>query len=96
MKLYGDDLRPAPTGWTCARTVDEAVACLALGGVTEMSLDYDLGGADATGLDVLTWVESAVAAGRIPLPNMTAHSGSILGRRRLETHIDWIAQRFAR
>jgi hypothetical protein len=96
MKLYVDDQRPAPVGWLCARTVDEAIQYLMQGKVTEMSLDYDLGGADTTGLDVLAWLESAVDAGRIALPAMTAHSGSILGRRRLETHIDWLTQRFAR
>ena len=96
MKLFVDDQRAAPLGWTCARTVDEAIEYLGQGAVTELSLDYDLGGADTTGLDVLNWMESAVSAGRIAMPAMTAHSGSILGRHRLEAHIEWLEQRFSR
>ena len=96
MKLYVDDQRPAPPGWLCARTVEEAIQYLAQGNITEMSLDYDLGGRDSTGIDVLVWLESAVGSGRVPLPDMVAHSGSILGRRRLESHIEWLAQRFFR
>ncbi len=96
MKLYVDDQRAPPPDWVCARTVDDAIQYLAKGNVTEMSLDYDLGGHDSTGLDVLAWLESAVSAGRITLPAITAHSGSILGRRRLENHIEWLTRRFAR
>lgn len=40
MKLYVDDWRPAPDGWRTARTVAEAEAILARGGVEEVSLDY--------------------------------------------------------
>ena len=96
MKLFVDDLRPAPNGWTLARTVDEAIELLLQGSVSELSLDYDLGGRDATGLDVLSWIETAVAEGRLKMPKMSAHSGSVLGRRRLEAQIEWLMQRFPR
>ena len=95
MKLYVDDLRAPPVGWTLAKTVDEAIELLSQGCVVELSLDYDLGGADRTGLDLLNWLESAIAAGRISMPTMTAHSGSVLGRRRLEAHIEWLQGRFS-
>lgn len=47
MKLYLDDIRPCPEGWTYAQTVSEAVsqveACLARGETwTHASLDHDL------------------------------------------------------
>jgi hypothetical protein len=96
MKLYVDDLRPPPAGWVLAKTVDEAIELLSRGTVVELSLDYDLGGADATGLDVLNWLESAIAEGRISMPAMAAHSGSVLGRRRLEAQIEWLQQRHSR
>ncbi len=96
MKLYVDDLRPPPIGWTLAKTVDEAIEWLSQGSVTELSLDYDLGGSDATGLDVLSWIEIALAESRVSMPTMTAHSGSVLGRRRLEAQIEWLQQRFSR
>lgn len=96
MKLFVDDQRAAPQGWICARTVDEAIEHLSQGAVTELSLDYDLGGPDTTGLDVLNWLQAAISSGRVKMPAMTAHSGSILGRRRLEAHIEWLEQRFSK
>jgi hypothetical protein len=43
VRLWHDDVRPAPPGWTWARTNDEAKRLLATGEVTEASLDHDLG-----------------------------------------------------
>jgi hypothetical protein len=43
MKLYVDDVRTPPPGWTVARTVKEAIAVLDQGGVVEVSLDYFIG-----------------------------------------------------
>ena len=96
LKLYLDDQRPAPPGWSLAKTADEAVNMLRTGDVTELSLDYDLGDpANGNGLHVLDWLESAISQGLIRMPKLTAHSGSILGRRRLEAQIEWLEQRFA-
>lgn len=43
MKLWLDDIRPAPDGWHWVKTVDEAKAMLIRGGVEHASLDHDLG-----------------------------------------------------
>lgn len=43
VKLWLDDVRPAPPGWTHVRSVNEALALLATGTVTAASLDHDLG-----------------------------------------------------
>jgi hypothetical protein len=43
MKLYVDDVRPIPDGWTGARTVEEAVRILESDSVEELSLDYMIG-----------------------------------------------------
>ncbi len=43
MKLWLDDIRPAPEGWTWVYTVQAAAAKLEQGIVTEASLDHDLG-----------------------------------------------------
>lgn len=43
MKLWLDDVRPAPEGWVWARKLSEAKEYLAEGTVTECSLDHDLG-----------------------------------------------------
>ena len=42
MKLYVDDLRICPEGWTLARTNTEAIRLLATGYVEEISIDHDI------------------------------------------------------
>ena len=42
MKLWLDDVRPAPPGWTLCLSVAEAMFRMAGDYVTEASLDYDL------------------------------------------------------
>lgn len=42
-RLWLDDERPAPAGWVHVRTASTAIELLAAGGVTEVSLDHDLG-----------------------------------------------------
>lgn len=44
MKIYVDDIRPAPEGWQQARTVTDAIRFLANFGhdVKEISLDHDI------------------------------------------------------
>jgi hypothetical protein len=95
MKVYLDDQRPAPSGWTVARTADEAISLLRHGDVTDLSLDYDLGDPSfGTGLVVLDWLEMAVAERQFTLPRLTAHSGSVIGRRRLEASIALLEERW--
>jgi hypothetical protein len=43
MKLWHDDVRPAPEGWVWARTNEEAKRHLKTGEVVEISMDHDLG-----------------------------------------------------
>lgn len=43
MKIWHDDIRKPPEGWTWARTNDEAKALLLANDVEEISLDHDLG-----------------------------------------------------
>lgn len=42
MKVFLDDIRPAPAGWVLVKTAEEALALLRGGEVTEISLDHDL------------------------------------------------------
>lgn len=58
MKLWVDDLRPAPSGWVWSKTSRNTIDTLLLsgpGGVAEMSLDHDLGGDDTT-RPVVLWL----------------------------------------
>lgn len=43
MKVYLDDIRDTPTGWTRAYNAWEAIDLLRTGQVKEISLDHDLG-----------------------------------------------------
>lgn len=43
MRLWLDDIRPAPSGWEWARTNVQAQEFLLTGQVVECSLDHDLG-----------------------------------------------------
>jgi hypothetical protein len=43
VKLWLDDCRPAPAGWTHVRTIEEAKKYLLAGNVSDLSLDNDLG-----------------------------------------------------
>ena len=60
MKLWLDDRRQAPAGWTRVFTVAEAQALLMTGQVEEASLDHDLGACDAcmAGLSTTEWLET--------------------------------------
>jgi len=42
MRLFCDDLRICPEGWTLARTNTEAIRLLASGYVSEISIDHDI------------------------------------------------------
>jgi hypothetical protein len=66
LRIWHDDVRPAPEGWVRARTNDEAKALLLAGGVTEISLDHDLGAQDAEQfeLDSEEWWAAMTTAGR--------------------------------
>jgi hypothetical protein len=95
MKVYLDDQRPAPPGWVLVRNADDAIDQLRTGKVTELSLDYDLGDPHfGTGLQVLDWLEQALEERKVSLPRLTAHSGSVIGRRRLEATIALLKERF--
>ena len=56
MRVWLDDLRPAPEGWEWARTVDEAIALLCTNEVLEASLDHDLGEEVDEGYRLVLWM----------------------------------------
>ncbi len=71
MKLYLDDRREPPDGWTSVRTVEEAQAALRTGRVTHLSLDYDL--ADGDSRPLVEWMRTE---GRWPTYRPRVHSGN--------------------
>lgn len=103
MKLYLDDERPVPEGWTGVRWPAEVVQLLLGGTVTHVSLDHDLGDAEAaavegrverTGYDVLVWLEERVFAdASFRVPELSIHSANAAGRERMARAIAAIERR---
>lgn len=77
MKIYLDDERKTPDGYTRCYWPEEVIEWIKKGNVTEVSLDHDLGDDDhGTEYDALLWIEEQVAvAGMIP-PKMYVHSSN--------------------
>ena len=75
MKLYLDDYRRPPPGWTLARNYKDCVFLLGTEEFDEVSLDYSLG-ERFTGLDVLRWM---AVNGRFP-QKLNIHSSHSFGR----------------
>ena len=76
MKLWLDDTRPEPSGWTRAKTALEAISLLETDVVEEISLDYDLGSAClyGTGLGVALFIEKGAREGWLSRIKWAIHS----------------------
>jgi hypothetical protein len=86
MKVYLDDLRPAPEGWVLVRSYRAAIDLLRSGHVTEISLDNDLGSI-REGYDVVTWIEQMVYQTSFRPPTIIIHSSNTVARNKMEAGI---------
>ena len=100
MKVYLDDERATPPGWTRTYWPEETIALLQTGQVTDVSLDHDLGDDDhGTGYTVLLWLEEQVVMNGMTPPNLQVHSANSSARLKMEAAIASIyrhAQRHGR
>jgi hypothetical protein len=97
MRIFLDDVRATPAGWVRAYWPEEVIALLEAGGVTEVSLDHDLGDdAHGTGYDVILWIEEAVALRGFSPPKLTVHSANAQARSRMQAGIASIERLAAR
>ena len=88
MKVYLDDERQTPEGWTRVYWPNEAIELLESGAVTEISLDHDLGDDErGTGYDVVLWIEEAVATRGFRPPRVKVHSANSSARAKMELGI---------
>jgi hypothetical protein len=98
VRVWLDDRRPPhpkPDEWVWVRTPAEAIEILETGEVSELSLDNDLGLIDgereATGYDVVTWIERAVATeGFVPPETIRVHSSNASAAPKMERGIEAI------
>jgi hypothetical protein len=97
MRVFLDDERPCPAGWTLVRWPDEAIELLKTGAVTEISLDHDLGDDErGTGYDVVLWIEEQVMLHGFKPPRMSVHSANSSARQKMMAGIRAIESRWAR
>lgn len=88
IKVYLDDERPTPEGWTRVYWPSEAIALLELGNVEIISLDHDLGDDQSgTGYDVVVWLEEQVIMHGFVPPKITVHSANPPARQKMEAGI---------
>lgn len=92
MKVYLDDERKTPEGWTRCFTASECIALLETGNVEELSLDHDLGPPSAgTGYDVVVWMEEAVFTRNFIPPKRTkVHSQNPVGKEKMKRGLQTI------
>lgn len=93
MKLYLDDIRPCPAGWLLCRWPDEVINYIRQGGVTEISLDHDLGDDNiGTGYDVLLWIEEQVKLHDLSPPIIHIHTANPVAKVRMLAAVKAIQQ----
>ena len=94
IKVYLDDMRTPPKGWTLVRWPDEVIALLKKGNVTEISLDHDLGDDKrGTGYDVLTWIEKEVVLRDYVPPKINIHTANISAGKKMRSALKSIQSR---
>lgn len=101
MKVWLDDIRHPPPGWTWVKTPAEAIELLQTGDIAELSLDHDLGltdhtGREQTGYDVLLWIEQQVVTAGFQPPELHVHSANPPATLRMLRVLDAIATRVRR
>ncbi len=87
MRVWLDDVRvmPAQSFTVHVTTAAEAIDLLATGRVEAISLDHDLGPAEAgTGYDVAKYIEENAYHGRLPKLEWAIHSANAVGRKNME------------
>jgi len=92
LKIYLDDIRKAPEGWTKVISAEMAIQLLKTGDVEEISLDHDLGENKKTGYDVAKWIEKQVLIKGFISPIILVHSANPVGRQNIEAAIKKIKE----
>ncbi len=88
MKIWLDDVRPAPEGWTHCYTFGEAlikIGAEAMFGqdLDEISFDHDLG-EEKTGYDLARFLEMLAYQGVFKVNKWTVHSANPVGKANIE------------
>lgn len=85
MKIWLDDMRPAPEGWVHVKTAAEAIELLETEEVEAISLDNDLGDSEPEGYTVADYIEARIAFRLVASPKeIGIHTGNPVARKRME------------
>lgn len=88
MKVFLDDERATPKGWVRAYWPEEVIRLIEAGGVTDVSLDHDLGDDEhGTGYTVLLWLEEQVIVNGLQPPKLFVHSANSSARLKMHAAI---------
>jgi hypothetical protein len=99
MKLWVDDIRPAPEDWKWIKNAQEFVTYEILGhicegNVKEISFDHDLGEESSqNGYQLLNLLEEMIAFKLLPkenVPILSVHSMNPVGRKNIQAAIESI------
>lgn len=92
MRVFLDDLRSPPDAtWVVVRTARAALDLLERGGVTEISLDNDLGDGEPEGYTVANWIERQTFTNPdFRVPKLRVHSANAVARARMTITIERI------
>lgn len=85
IKLWLDDIRPAPEGYIRVYTTPDMIALLKSEEVEEISLDNDLGLLEPVGRKVLDWIEEEVVGNNYIPPLIHIHSMNSIEVARMAT-----------
>ena len=93
MKVWLDDVRTSPKGWTWVKTPKEAATLVEENDVDEVSLDHDLGFCIFTGYDFLLWLEKKVVLHNFKPPaKIHVHTSNPSARVKMELAVKKIKE----
>ena len=91
LKLYVDDVRPAPKGWDLAKSFHEAIYRLEKKMYREVSLDHDLGcfygNKEMTGGDILKWLIARKLEGKHVPKIVRLHTANVVALNWMEEDV---------
>lgn len=83
MRLWLDDVRPAPPGWVWAHNYAQAATAVKSGKVTFISFDHDLG-EEKSGYDLAVLIEELASQDAIARFGWQVHSANPVGKIRIQ------------
>lgn len=96
MKIWLDDIRPAPEGWIWRKDSQHILVDILFSShlIEEISFDHDLGEDSLTGYEILNVIEQMIVAGTWGGNlNFHIHSSNPVGRKNMERAIDSMVKR---